>query len=58
VELGIVLNTLALCGREALDSIKVKVSAAKAISLFALDNRFIIPPMFAVLWRCLFRPEE
>jgi hypothetical protein len=58
VELGSVLNTLALCGREALDSIKVKVSAAKAIGLFALENRFIIPPKFVVLWRCLFRPEE
>jgi hypothetical protein len=58
VVLGSVLNMLALCGRDTLDSIKVKVTAAKAISLFALDNRFIIHPMFVVLWRCLFRPEE
>jgi hypothetical protein len=58
VELGSVLNTLALGGREALDSVKVKVNAAKAVSLFALDNRFIIPPKFVVSWRCLFRPEE
>jgi hypothetical protein len=58
VELGSVLNTLALCGREALDSVKVKVSAAKASSLFALENKFTIPPKFMVLWRCLFRPEE
>jgi hypothetical protein len=46
------------CGSEALDSARVKVNAVKATSLFALENRFIVPPKFVVLWRHLFRPGE
>jgi hypothetical protein len=46
------------CGIEALDSAMVKVNAVKAISLFALENGFIVPPKFVVLWRYIFRPDE
>jgi len=52
------LREPACCGSEALDSANVKVNAVKATSLFALENRFIVPPKFIVLWRHLFRPEE
>jgi hypothetical protein len=39
------LNTPALYGKEAVDSVKVKVNAAKAATLLALDNRFIVSPI-------------
>jgi hypothetical protein len=45
VELGSVLNTLALCGREALDSIKVKVrfgEKRREMSSQIIDRRRLI----------------
>jgi hypothetical protein len=46
------------CGSDAVDSARVKVNAAIASGLFALENRFIVPPKLFVLGRRSIRPEE